>query len=257
MQPNRFKQVLAEGRIPIGHMIAEFGTRGMARMCELAGLDFVVVDTEHTGFSPTEIADLMTWFKATPVTPFVRVPQIVYHLIARTLDCGALGIMAPNVQSAAEARALVDAVKYAPLGRRGLITGNANSDFLTVDVAEFTAASNANTSVICQIESQEGLDNLESIAATPGVDVLWVGHGDLCLSLGIAGQFKHPRFLEALRLVAETARKHGLAAGIQPQNLDQAREWMELGYNVISYGMDQRVYLTALSQGVAAVRKLS
>ena len=112
MKPNRFKQILAEGKVPVGHMVMEFGTRGMPKILEAAGLDFVVVDMEHTGFTSANIADMMAWFKATPIAPFVRIPQAQYHFVARTLDVGALGIMVPNVQSAAQARAIVDAAKY-------------------------------------------------------------------------------------------------------------------------------------------------
>lgn len=257
MKANRFKQVLAEGKVPVGHMILEFATRGIAQMVERAGLDFVLVDMEHTGFTSADIADLMAWFKATNVAPFVRIPQVQYHFIARTLDVGALGVMVPNVKSGTEAKAVVDAVKYAPLGKRGVILGNAHTDFMQVKPREFMDYANDNTTVICQIESQEGLDNLEEIATTAGVDVLWVGHFDLSQSLAIPGQFHHPKFLDSVKLVIEATNKHGLAAGIQPGSLEQAQEWMEMGFNVISYGGDFAVYLNALSQAVAGVRDLA
>jgi len=257
MKSNRFKQVLAAGGIPVGHMVLEFGTRGMPKILEAAGLDFVVVDMEHTGFTSADVADMMAWFKATPIAPFVRVPQVQYHFIARALDAGAFGIMAPNVQRATQARAIVDAARYTPLGNRGLTTGAAHTDFKSVQPREFMDQANQNTTVICQIESQGGLDDLDGIASTPGVDVLWVGHGDLSKSLSIPGQFHHPRFLDALKLVVGTARSHGLAAGIQPGSLAQAQEWMEIGFNVISYGGDLRVYLKALTEAVSAVRKLA
>lgn len=257
MKPNRLKRALSEGRIPIGHMVLEFGTRGMPQMLEAAGVDFVVIDMEHTGFTAADIADMMTWFKLTTVAPFVRIPQVQYHFIARTLDAGALGIMAPNVKSAAEARAIIDAAKYAPLGKRGVAIGTANTNFKRVNPEEFMNYANENTSVICQIESQEGLDHLEGIATTPGVDVLWVGHFDLSQSLGIAGQFHHPKFLDALKLVVDAASRHGLAAGIQPSTLAQAEEWINMGFNLISYSGDLFVYIDAMTQAVAGLRKLA
>jgi 2-keto-3-deoxy-L-rhamnonate aldolase RhmA len=257
MKPNRFKRVMSEGRVPVGHMIAEFGTRGMAQMLQRANVDFALIDTEHTGFSTADVADMIAWLQGTDIAPFVRVPQIEYHLLARTMDAGALGVMVPNVTSAEQARAIVDAVKYAPLGRRGVILGNANTSFKKVDPAEFLAFANENTTIICQIESQEGLDNLEGIASTPGVDVLWVGHTDLTNSLGIVGQFGHPRFLAAMELVATTAREHGLGAGGQPGNLELARQWIGMGFNVMSFSSDRAVYLDALSSGVAGMRGLA
>ena len=86
MKPNRFKQVLAEGGVPVGHMVLEFGTRGIAQILEVTGVDFAVLDMEHSGFTMADIADMMAWFKATTVAPFLRVPEIDYHFIARSLD---------------------------------------------------------------------------------------------------------------------------------------------------------------------------
>jgi 2-keto-3-deoxy-L-rhamnonate aldolase RhmA len=255
MKSNRFKEVLAAGKSPVGHMLMEFGTRGVAHLLDTTGIDFVVVDMEHSGFTLGDVATLMALFKSTTIAPFVRVPQIEYHFIARCLDAGALGVMAPNVRNAAEARAVVNAVKYAPLGERGVALGTANTDFRSVNPAEFLSYANQNTTVICQIESQDGLDNLDAIAATPGVDVLWIGHFDLSQSLGIVGQLRHPKLLEAMNLVVSTARRHGLAAAIQPRTLEQAREWLALGFNVISCGADFVVYADALTQRVAAVRQ--
>ena len=256
MKENRFKQCLAKNEIPIGHMIMEFNTRGIAGIMEAAEVDFVVIDMEHSGFTSEDIANQMAWFKATSVAPFIRIPQVDYHFIARALDAGALGIMAPNVKNGREAKSIIDSAKYSPQGNRGVILGGANTDFQNVDAREFMDLANDNTTIICQIESREGLDNLEEIASTPGVDVLWVGQFDLSQSMGIPGQFNQPEFLSALRLVVETTQKHGLAAGIQPGNLNQAQEWMEIGFNVISFGGDMRVYLSALSEAVNQVREL-
>lgn len=257
MKANRLQEKIAAGEVPVGHMIMEFGTRGIAKMLEHADVDFVLIDTEHSPFSVADLADLMAWFKATTLAPFVRIPQIDYHFIARTLDMGALGLMIPNVKSAAEARAIVDAAKYAPLGKRGLVMNHAHTDYRPVHPPEFMDYSNRNTTIICQIESVEGLGELDAIASTPGVDMLWVGHFDLTQSLGIPGQFNHPTFHAAMRQVAETAKKHGLTAGIQPGSAAQAREWLAFGFNVLSYSADFAVYTAAVRAGVAEMRQLA
>lgn len=254
MKPNQCKTTMATGATPIGHMILEFGSRGQAQMLAQVGLDFVIIDQEHSSFTISNVADMIAWFKATTIAPFVRIPQIEYHLIARLMDAGALGIMVPNVKTGAQAKAIVDAVKYAPLGQRGVIMGAAHTDYVAVNPAEFMAYSNENTTIICQIESTEGLDNLEAIATTPGVDILWVGHFDLTQSMGIPGQFNHPDFLDGLKKVIETCQKHNLGIGIQPGSLAQAQEWQALGFNVISYSADLSVYLGAMKQAVADLR---
>lgn len=257
MKANRCKKVMAEGKVPVGHMIGEFGTRGIAQILDTTDLDFVVIDTEHAAFTTAQLADLFAWFKVSPIAPFVRVPQVDYHFIARTLDLGALGIMVPNVKTAAQAKAIINAAKYAPLGDRGVILGNAQTDFKAVNPPEFMAYANQNTTIICQIESVEGIANLEAIAQTPGVDILWVGHFDLTNSMGIPGNFADPRFHDALKRVVEVCRQYGLGAGIQPANTAQAQEWMALGFNVISYSMDSAVYANAMRQGVVDIRKLA
>ncbi|MCB0188622.1 MAG: hypothetical protein KDE31_30340 [Caldilineaceae bacterium] len=257
MKSNRCKERMAAGEVPVGHMIGEFGTRGIAQIVDNADLDFVIIDTEHAPFTIAQLADLAAWFKVTSIAPFVRIPQVDYHFIARALDAGLLGIMVPNVKTAAQAKAIVDAAKYAPLGDRGVILGNAQTDYKGAVASEFLPRANENTTIICQIESVEGWENLEAIASTPGIDVLWVGHFDLTNSMGIPGQFDDPRFHAALKKVVETAKKHGLGAGIQPASVAQAQEWMAVGFNVISYSIDIVVYANALKAGVAEVRNLT
>lgn len=257
MKENRFKRVVREGGVPAGHMIMEFATRGIAKILEAAGVDFVVVDMEHTGFDAERIADLMAWFKATDIAPFVRVPQDHYHFIARTLDAGALGIMVGNVETGAQARAIVEAARYAPLGRRGVGLGTAHNDYLPPDPETYFRYANENTTVICQIESVTGLANLDAIAATEGVDVLWVGHFDLSQSMGIPGEFGDARFVAALRDVAAAASRHGKLAALQPGTLEQAREWLALGFHFMSWKTDIALYRAALSKEIQELRKLT
>lgn len=255
MKLNRFRQVCDQGKIPVGHMVMEFATRGIAKILEATGLDFVVIDMEHTGLGSERIADLMAWFKATSIAPFVRVPQGLYHFLARTMDAGALGVMVGNVETGEQARAIVQAVKYAPLGNRGVGLGTAHTDYVAPDPVAYFCESNQNTTVICQIESTKGIANLDAIAGTEGVDVLWVGHFDLTQSMGIPAQFHHPDFVAAVKRVIETAARHGKRAAIQPASAEQAAEWLDLGFNVISYGVDIAVYRDALRASIQALRE--
>jgi 2-dehydro-3-deoxyglucarate aldolase/4-hydroxy-2-oxoheptanedioate aldolase len=257
MKENRLQRVLRDGGVPVGHMIMEFGGRGIAKILEAAGIDFVVVDTEHSGFGLERVADLMAWLKATPITPIVRVQDSLYHLIAPALDAGALGIMAPNVETAEQARRVVSAVKYAPAGRRGVGIGTAHTDYVAVDAARYVREANENTTVICQIESPEGVSNAAEIAATDGVDVLWVGHFDLSQAMGIPGQFQDPGFHQALGRVVRAARENHKAAAIQPASWDQLELWLSMGFNMISWKSDIALYRGALQGDVARVRQLA
>src|ERR1044072_1827956 len=127
MKPNALRKAAPAGRIPLGHMVWEFGTRGIAKMVEAAGLDFVLIDMEHSAFDGERVADLLGWFQATRVAPIVRVPQRLYHFLARAMDAGALGAMVANVENAEQAQEVVNAVKYAPEGRRGVGLGSAHT----------------------------------------------------------------------------------------------------------------------------------
>lgn len=243
--------------MPVGHMIMEFGTRGIAKILEAVGIDFVLIDMEHTGFDTERIADLMAWFKATDIAPFVRVPQNLYHFIARTMDAGALGIMIGNVETGGQAKSVVNAVKYAPLGSRGVGLGTAHNDYVPPDPVAYFQRSNENTTVICQIESSTGLANLDAIAGAEGVDVLWVGHYDLSQSMGIPARFDDARFTDALRKVVEAANRHRKLAAIQPGSIQQAEEWLRMGFHFMSWKTDIAVYRGALEQEIADFRKLS
>ena len=254
VKPNRLQQVIAEGRIPVGHMIWEFGTRGIAKVLESAGLDFVIIDMEHTGYDTERVADLIAWFKATSIAPFVRVPQRLYHFMARVMDAGALGVMVANVETAAQAREILSAVKYAPMGNRGLGLGGAHNDFIPPDTVAYLEYSNKNTTIICQIESPVGVENAEAIAATEGVDILWVGHFDLSQAMGIPAQFQNPKFLDAMRAVTAATKKHGKRAGVQPGTEAQLDQWLGMGYDVFSWGSDVAVYRQAMKSAVEVVR---
>ena len=255
MKANLIRRRLAEGKIPMGHMIMEFGTRGIAKIVESAGVDFVLLDMEHGGRDFGSVADLLAWFRGTAVTPIVRVPAAEYHFIARVMDAGAQGVMVPNVRSVEQARRVITALRFAPEGGRGLGLGGAQNDYVRPHAVEYMAQANRSNLFLCQIESVRALDDIDAIASLPGVDNLWVGHNDLSQSMGIVGQFDNPAFIEALRKVTSAAKRHGKSAGIQPGTMEQAREWMDLGFNVISYSVDFGVYAEALAKAVEVLRR--
>jgi 2-keto-3-deoxy-L-rhamnonate aldolase RhmA len=254
MKTNRYREAIAAGRIPVGHMVWEFSTRGIAKILDSVDLDFVLFDMEHSCIEIERMADLMAWSKAGRFAPMVRVPTGQYHFLARVMDAGALGVMIPNVETPEHAKALVNAVKFAPMGHRGVGLGSAHTDYVAPNPHEYFREINESSVVICQIESPTGVANVEAIAATPGVDIVWVGHYDLSQSMGIPGEFDDPRFIDAINRVVAAARTHGKRAGIQPGNVKQAEAWIAAGFNVISWGADSAVYRSALLESVNWVR---
>ncbi len=254
INPNLLNAVRKAGRVPLGHMIVEFPTPRTALMLAGCGLDFVVIDLEHTVHSLETVATCLAGFIDRGPSAYVRVPQIDYQWIARLLDAGATGVMVPDVKDALQARQIVSAAKYEPLGERGVFLGGALTRYQAVDPAEYFAVANATTGVICQIESRVGMSNAAAIAAVEGVDLLWVGHNDLSRSLGVPGQFGSIEFQDAFRFVAEAARRHGCGVGAQPRDAAQAALFRSLGADVLSFSADVFVYRDALRAGVGALR---
>src|SRR5262249_21216958 len=123
------------------------------------------------------------------------------------------------------------------------------------DTVSYLKKANENTTVICQIESPIGVANADAIAATPGVDVLWIGHSDLSSALGIPAEFHHPRFLDALKTTLDAANRHGKAAAIQPGDAEQAEEWIAMGFHIISWKTDIAIYRATLANEIAWVRE--
>jgi 2-dehydro-3-deoxyglucarate aldolase/4-hydroxy-2-oxoheptanedioate aldolase len=256
MRPNPVKQRLSSGGVALGTMVFEFNTTGIARIAAEAGAEFVLYDMEHTGWSLETIRMLVA---TTPpkVVPLVRAPATEYHFIARVLDLGVMGVMVPMCQSAEQAQRLVASAKYPPQGRRGTAFGVAHDDYRGGDILGTMASSNREGLLIAQIETAEGLENVDAIASVEGIDVLWIGQFDLTTSLGIPGQFEHSKFHAAVQRVVAAARRHGKAAGYMVSSVDDARTRLAEGFRILAYGGDLWLYQQALREGLAAVRAVA
>ena len=173
------KQMARERTVKVGHFIVEFVTPGIGYLLKNAGCDFVLFDTEHSGFHNETIKAALRYFEAASVPAIVRVPSKEYHHIARALDMGAEGIMVPMVNDAKEARAILECMKYTPEGKRGVALGVAHDHYTGGAVLDKLAAANARSTLFAQIETAARVKNAEAIAAIDGVDCLWVGHFDL------------------------------------------------------------------------------
>jgi 2-dehydro-3-deoxyglucarate aldolase/4-hydroxy-2-oxoheptanedioate aldolase len=255
MQDNPVKRKLVGGGAALGAMIFEFFTPGIARVCANAGAEYVMYCMEHTGVSFETLKPQFLLCRALGVAPLVRVPATEYHFIARALDCGALGIMVPMVNTREQAAEIVACTRYPPAGRRGAAFGFAHDDYRGGDVKEKIRAVHERTLVICMIETRAGLENVEAIAAVPGVDVLWLGHFDLTNFLGIPGDFANPVYREAVTRIAAAAKAHGKAAGYMAADEALGREYLGHGYRMIATGTDQGMLQAAMQRSLDAWRK--
>jgi 2-dehydro-3-deoxyglucarate aldolase/4-hydroxy-2-oxoheptanedioate aldolase len=254
---NLAKAKLAKGEPVLGSMVFEFFTPGIARICANAGAEFVMYCMEHTGTGFETLKPQFALCRALGLAPLVRVPATEYHFVARALDVGALGVMVPLVDSAEQAERIVSFTRYPPAGRRGAAFGFAHDDYLGGDVVRKMRAIHDRTLVICMIETRAGLDNVEAIAAVPGVDVLWLGHFDLTNFLGIPGQFSHPQYRDAVKRIAAAAAKHGKSAGYMAADEQLGREYLAHGYRMIATGTDQGLLQSAVARLIGSWKEHS
>ena len=241
-------------KLKLGHFIVEFATPGIGHIIKSAGCEFALFDLEHSGFGFETVKSAIRYFEAAGVAPIVRVPSKEYHHIARACDMGAEGLMVPMVGTAAEAKAIADSMKYHPVGKRGVALQVAHDRYRPGAVTEKFAAANEFTTLFCQIETAEGVANADAIAAIDGVDCLWVGHFDLSVSLGIPGQFDHPKFKKAIEKVIAAARKRKKALGRLVPTVDQGVDFFAQGFDFICYSGDVWVLHNALAEAIAALR---
>lgn len=213
------------------------GSALTAEIVGMSGFDWVLIDIEHGAGSEREVLQQMQALEHTPAAPIVRVESCQRQRFHRILDFGAEGIMCPRIQTLAEAQQAAKAIRYPPEGIRG-VAGMVRATNFGSDFSEYFANHKKNLVCIVQIETEEILDSLDSVAATDGIDVLFVGPMDLSIALGIFGQFDHPRFIDAIRATADAAIKQGKAAGILLQKPEEFKRYYELGFRFIACGSD-------------------
>jgi 2-dehydro-3-deoxyglucarate aldolase/4-hydroxy-2-oxoheptanedioate aldolase len=185
----------------------------------------------------------------------VRVPSAQSHHIARALDAGAEGIVVPMLGSAEQAKAVVEAMKFTPRGKRGLAPGLANDRYRMGPVREGLDAANARTQFIALIETVDGIANVDEIAAVDGVDVLWVGHLDLTASMGIPGQFDHPDYIAALDKVLKAGKRNNKGLGRLVADTGEGIALAKQGWDLIIYHGDAWLLQVAIRQGIQTIRQ--
>lgn len=255
MRDNVVKRTLQQGGVSMGVMCLEFATPGIGRLSAEAGAEFAVFDMEHTGWGLETVKMLAATSRAAELVPIVRVPVCEYHFIAHALDVGAMGLVIPLVGTAAQARSAVESAMYPLRGRRGCAFAIAHDDFKGGDLTAKMQHTNDNILIIAQIETAEGVRNVDEIAAVEGIDALWIGQFDLTTSLGIPGKFEDPRFLDATRKIVDACHKHGKAATLAVMDPDQLAAGPANGFRFLVYAADLWIYQQALRRCFRKIRE--
>jgi 2-keto-3-deoxy-L-rhamnonate aldolase RhmA len=254
METQGLKAMAGTKTAKLGTFIVEFATPGIGHILKSAGCDYVLFDTEHSGFGFETIKSAVRYFEAAGLPMICRVPSREYHHIARALDMGVEGLMLPMVGNPNEVRHIINSMKYTPVGNRGVALQVAHDRYRAGATGDKLVAANKRTTLFCQIETAEGVENAEAIAAIDGVDCLWVGHFDLSSSLGIPGEFDNPKFLGAIDTVTAAAAKHNKAVGRLVPNVETGFEYYNRGFDFICYSGDIWILHQALQDAIEKLR---
>ncbi|MCA9129526.1 MAG: hypothetical protein KDB22_20710 [Planctomycetales bacterium] len=202
------------GEAAIGLAIRMSRSGEIVLLAKSLGYDFLFIDMQHSGISIETTVEMCLTALPAGIAPLVRLPGSNNLDIGRLLDAGAMGIIFPSVGTPAEAKEAVDACKFAPIGRRSVGGGYPHFGFETTPIGNVVEKLNRETIVVCMIETREGLENIDAIAAVDGVDVVHLGANDLLADLGLHGEFDHPAVEEAVDAVLSACKRHGKFAGL-------------------------------------------
>lgn len=244
-----FRDRLTEGSRPLVGMWLCSGSPIVAEICAGAGLDWLLIDMEHSANGLEAVLGQLQVVAAYPSTPLVRVPVGDVVTIKRVLDVGAQNLLVPMISSAAEARSAVEAVRYPPRGRRGV--GSALSRSARWNrVDNYLDDADEHVSLFVQIETAAGVDAAADIASVDGVDGVFVGPSDLAASMGLLGHQTDPDVVAAVRRTFDAVRDAGKPVGVNAFDPAVAQRYIEDGASFILVGAD----VTLLAAGSESLK---
>ena len=233
MNVNTTKQKLTNGETVYGAFFRTPDT-SLVELQGYLGWDFLVLDGEHGTLQPRDIEDQCRACELRGMTPIARATTNEQSIILRFMDTGVQGALIPFVNTAADAERAVQSIKYQPRGQRGL-AGIRAADFgRTGPLADYVRKANAETLVVAQIETAEGVANLDEIVKVDDIDVIFIGPNDLANSLGHAGNIPHPAVQTAMNKIADTVLASGKVLGLMIYNSEGARQWRDKGARFIT-----------------------
>ena len=256
MIPNKLKRLWAEGK-PTLNGWCSIGNAFTAEIMAAQGYDSITVDVQHGALDYSHLLPMLQAMRASGVVPMTRVPWLEPGIIMKALDAGAYGIICPMVNNAEQAAAFVRYMRYPPLGQRSFGPTRVS----LAAGADYGAHANDEMLAFAMIETAEGMANLASIAATPGLDGIYVGPADLSLGLAqgrLAPGFdrEEPEMIAALKEIIEACKTNGVCAALHCGTPEYAARGIEWGFNMTTVSGDSRLLAGAASASVAKFRQL-
>jgi len=252
---NRARQKLIANDLVLCFGVNQLRTPNIAMIAAACGFDALYIDLEHNPTSLETAAGICVAALGLGITPIARVSSHDPHDSTRILACGAQGVMVPHINPAAEAQAIVEACRFAPIGHRSAAGTLPSLGYAPLSQPEICARLNQETLLIAMIETPEAVTNADAIAAVAGIDVLHIGSADFSTQMGIPGDYKHNRMRDAYEAVAAAAKAHGKAMGVGGVRQDVTfQSWLlKLGVRYLTSGSDT---LYILSGGRADVKQI-
>ena len=255
---NPLAETLAAGRLGVALIVQKVHSVDIALAAKACGCDALSVDLEHSVIPEAAAAQICVTALHAGVTPLVRVPSLEGHYANRLLDAGALGVIAPHVGSAEEARAVVRACKFAPQGERSSAGNWPHVGYRPREPRALRQAFNEATTVVVMLESPEAIERADEIAAVPGVDILHIGTVDLCDALGRPADYGHPEVMACHERVIRACQRHGKVAGAGGLAHTPAlvRQVVSMGARFVTAGVEWDLMMVGVRQRVAGVREV-
>ena len=255
---NVAREKLDQGQLALGVGIRMTRSVEIAKAMAVAGFDWLFLDMEHGVMSLEACAQISTAALDAGIAPIARVPNGEYSIATRALDNGALGIAVPHVDTAAEAREVINRLKYPPIGHRSMGGIGPHYALRSVSTGEAAQTLNAANLSVVMLETPTAIENADEIAAVPGIDVLLIGSNDLCAEMGIPGAFGNERLADAYRRCITACKKHGKFPGMAGiYNEAIIPRYVEMGARFILSGQDAQFLMAGAVQRTAFIRKLA
>ena len=256
LRKNILKQALKDGHCQYGCGFGQLRSQEVVKLLAAAGFHWAFVDCEHGGFDLETVQDLLRIAPYVDFTPLVRVADLQYALVARALDVGAQGVIFPRVESPELLAQAISWTKFPPMGVRGYGLTPVNYDYAAVSIPQAIAHYNAETMVVLQIETETAVANCDTLLNVPGVDVVMIGPADLSVSLGVPGEFTHPKFVAAYENVRDACLKRGIIPGSHNRSLELMSMWKEKGFLFLGCANETAMLFeraSAIIKGISAV----
>lgn len=248
----RIKDILARNEIVHVFGMGQLWSTKLIEIVALAGgYDAIWIDQEHVGLTIRDIELATLACRAHGLDSFVRVAPTDYATVMRPMEAGAGGVMAAQVRTAEEADQFVRWAKFWPRGNRGITGAGIDGKYTLIPQPDYAEQANRDTFIAIQIETLDAVTNIAAIAAVKDVDLLFVGPADLAHSLGLTGQFDHPRCYETIEQIAAACRAAGKPWGIIARNSDYASRWVDRGCRFLVLGAD----VILAQRGIAAIKQ--